>query len=96
MELADIKKLADMARIEMSEEEMASLAHDFEPILAYVGQIKEVVGEVGGGAQPPVKFSFTNVAREDVVTNTPGEYTDKIIAEFPYEQGGYLKVKQIL
>ena len=113
MELADIKKLADMARIEMSEEEMTSLAHDFEPILAYVGQIKEAVGEfsgssiesspspvpwggVGGGAQPPVKFSFTNVAREDVVTNTPGEYTDKIIAEFPYEQGGYLKVKQIL
>ncbi len=92
MQLDDIKKLAGMARIDMSEEEMGSLAHDFDSILAYVGQVQEAVTL----AKDDVKFSFTNVMRDDVVTNTQGEYTDKIIAQFPDRQDGYLKVKQIL
>ncbi len=92
MELQDIKKLADLARIEMTEEEMRELAHDFEPILAYVGQIKEAVNL----AKDDNDYSLINVARHDEVTNTPGFYTEKIINEMPDKQNGYLKVKQIL
>lgn len=93
MQLEDIKKLANMARLDMSEDEMSQMAHDFDGILAYVDQVKEAVAlsEVND-----IKFSFTNVAREDAVTNTGGEYTDKIIAAFPDSKDGYLKVKQIL
>lgn len=93
MQLADIKKLADMARIDMSEQEMTEMAHDFDGILAYVGQVQEAVKL---STIDDVKFSFTNVAREDVVTNVGGEYTDKIIAQFSDKDDGYLKVKQIL
>lgn len=93
MQLEDIKKLAEMARLDMSEEEMSEMAHDFDGILAYVDQVKEAVklSEIND-----VKFSFTNVAREDEVTNTGGEFTDKIVAEFPAKKDGYLKVKQVL
>ena len=92
MQLADIKKLADMARIDMSKEEMEGMAHEFDGILAYVGHINEAVGI----ASDEVKFSFTNVMREDTVTNAGGEFTGRIVAEFPDKQDGYLKVKQIL
>lgn len=93
MQLEDIKKLAEMARLDMSEDEMGSLAHDFDGILDYVGHVQEAVKM---SQVDDVKFSFTNVMREDVVENEAGFYTDKIIAQFPDQADGYLKVKQIL
>jgi aspartyl-tRNA(Asn)/glutamyl-tRNA(Gln) amidotransferase subunit C len=100
MQLEDIKKLAIMARIDMDDTELAEMAKDFDSILAYVDQIKEFsdstdsspeqgLGETG----MPVLF---NVMREDTVTNESGMYTEKILAEMPTTQDGYLKVKQIL
>lgn len=93
MQLDDIKKLAEMARLDMTDAEMSGLAHDFDGILEYVSHVKEAV-ELS--QIEDVTFSFTNVMREDVVTNEPGFCTDKIIAQFPDQADGYLKVKQIL
>ncbi len=39
MTLEDIKKLAEMSRIDMEETEMNDLTKDFDSILAYVGQV---------------------------------------------------------
>jgi aspartyl-tRNA(Asn)/glutamyl-tRNA(Gln) amidotransferase subunit C len=93
MQLEDIKKLAEMARLDMSDQEMSDMAHDFDGILEYVGHVQEAVRM---SQVDDVKFSFTNVMREDIVTNEPGFCTDKIIAQFPDQADGYLKVKQIL
>lgn len=98
MKIEDIKKLADLARIDVSEEEMATIAKDFDPILAYVGQVQEalkIVGQ-GNGDKKSEDYFLHNVMREDVVTNKRAEYTDKILADAPDTEGGYLKVKQIL
>ena len=92
MQLADIRKLAEMARIDMSEEELSEIARDFDSILAYVGQVKEV-SEL---SLPKKEYTLENVMRDDVVTNQAGEYTDKILAGMPDTQDGFLKVKQIL
>ena len=91
MQLEDIKKLANMARVDMSDEELTKMANEFDPILAYVGQ----VGEVEQSASNP-KYLLQNVMREDVVTNPAGTYTDKIVEQMPDSQDGFLKVKQIL
>lgn len=93
MQLEDIKRLAEMARLEVTDEEMSSLAHDFDGILEYVGHVQEAVKM---SSADDVKFSFTNVMRDDTVANEPGFYTDKIIEAFPEKEDGYLKVKQIL
>jgi len=93
MQLADIKKLATLARMDLPEEELLEIANSFDSILAYVGQVQEVSG-LADDLQPPSPLE--NVMRDDVVTNTPREYTEKIIAEMPHSQDGYLKVKQIL
>lgn len=98
MKLEDVKKLADLARIDMSEEEMTIIAKDFDPILAYVGQVQEALKlseEVRDGKQPEDHFLY-NVMREDIATNKGGEYTEKILANAPNTENGFLKVKQIL
>lgn len=104
MQLEDIKKLAILARIDMTEEEMETIAKDFDPILAYVGQVQEALNlnsaKQGSSEKLDEKkiedYFLCNVMREDIATNTRGEYTDKIFANAPDTENGYLKVKQIL
>ncbi len=95
MKLEEIKKLAKLARIDMSEEEMSGIAQDFDSILAYVGQVQEaslLIKDKNIDFNNPVE----NVMREDVATSNPAEYADSILEEMPEKEGRYLKVKQIL
>lgn len=98
MELNDIKKLANLARIDMSDEEMEGMAKDFDPILKYVGQVKDALrsNENIVKDKKPEDYFLHNVMREDIVTNTSNQYTKKILDNAPETQDGYLKVKQIL
>lgn len=96
MNLEDIKKLADMARIEMTEDEMQEVAKSFGSILEYVGQVQEVNKMSSIGDKSKEDYFLHNVMRDDVVTNESGVYRDKIINEIPETENGYLKVKQIL
>ncbi len=96
MNLEEMKKLATMARIDMGDAELESMAHDFDAILAYVDQIKDFSGASVLEDETLNNHLLFNIMREDVVTNTPGECTDKILAEMPKTESGYLKVKQIL
>lgn len=98
MQLEEIKKLAKLARIDMSEEELSSIAHDFDAILAYVGQVKEVakINSSNKSDNNFYSYNLVNVMREDVATDNPGEYSNDIIKEMPDKDGRYLKVKQIL
>lgn len=95
MQLDDIRKLATMARVDMDEAEMLEIAQSFDSILAYVGQIQKVSESTTKNTLAIGSVPF-NIMREDVVTNKGGEYTDKIIAQMPDSQDGFLKVKQIL
>ena len=94
MKLEEIKKLAELARIEMTDDEMLSMAGDFGPILAYVGQVQEASGL--SSIQNTEGNFLLNVTREDVVTNEPNSSSKKIMNEMPETQDGFLKVKQIL
>lgn len=98
MQLEEIKKLADLARIDMDESEMQEIAKSFDSILAYVGQVQEVakIKNMESESKKPEDYFLHNVTRDDEVTNKRGEYTDKIITLMPDTQDGYLKVKQIL
>jgi len=98
MELEDVKKLANLARIDMSDEEMKDIAKDFGAILAYVGQVQEVskLKNIESLHQNPDNYFLQNVMREDVSENKSGKYTDRILANAPDTQDGFLKVKQIL
>lgn len=98
MKTEEIKKLAEMARIEMNQDEIEEISKDFDPILAYVDQVKEALNsnDILSENKKTEDFRLLNVIREDVVTNQVGQYTEKIKKEMPEREGDFLKVKQVL
>lgn len=86
-----IKKLAELARIELSPEESAKIQKDVGSILDYVSELKNApVGDVVNDKE------HINIFREDTGPHEPGEYTEKILAEAPKQDDNYFVVKQIM
>ncbi|MFZ1988049.1 MAG: Asp-tRNA(Asn)/Glu-tRNA(Gln) amidotransferase subunit GatC [Minisyncoccia bacterium] len=97
----DVKHLAALARISISDEELPKLASEFEGMLQYVGQLDSLslvrdasvltpgpLGEAG-----PV---LRNVFRGDGTPHEKGAYTEKLASQFPDRDGDALSVKQII
>ena len=87
----DIKHLAKLSRIEITEEETEKMTSEIDSILGYVGQINNVSAEEK--REVPV---HRNVMREDETTHEPDEFTEKLLSNAPQREGRYLKVKKIL
>lgn len=87
----EVKNLANLARIKITEEEAENLAVELHSILDYVGQIQKA-----GGEDVVNKPLLKNVLREDVPLNKDSEYTEDILNNAPKREGKYLAVKKIL
>lgn len=97
IEIKDIEKLAELARIDMPQEEKEAVAHDLDAILAYVGQIKEAHAAAETlGAISRDGALVSNVLRDDAVVHESGIYTEALLAEVPRREGNYVQVKKIL
>lgn len=92
MDITDIDKLAELARLEIPQDEKEQVLKDLTAIVGYIAQIGEVSVPTGG----VIKYDLQNVMRDDNVTNDSGVYTDALIREMPDHEGNLLKVKQIL
>lgn len=90
MLIGDIEKLAELAKIELSQVEKENLLKDMDGILDYVKQIESV--EV-----PDIKLDYPNknVWREDE-PEAQIFSTDLVISQFPDSQDGFVKVKKIM
>lgn len=90
MEIKDIENLAELAKVDLPEEEKAGLLRDMDAIVAYVRQIEEV--EVPDSL---VDYEHYNAWRED--QEVARDFSVEIIhQQFPSAQDGYVKVKKIL
>ena len=90
MNLTDVENLAELAKLELSEDEKLVLLHDMDSILAYVKQVEDMKVE---DIEP--EYKVYNVWREDQAE--PREFsTEKITSQFPASHDGFLKVKKIL
>ena len=97
----EVKKLADLARIEINEKEAEKLSGEMDAILDYVSQVKEIMnntpvappdqGEAESGAP-----SGINIMREDENPTEPNVCSKELIDEFPEKEDNYLRVKKIL
>ena len=90
MNLKDVENLAELAKLELTQEEKEKILHDMEGILAYVKQIEDVeVPEI------QVEYSHRNAWREDEFFL--GSFDrDMILGQFPDSQDNFVKVKKIL
>lgn len=85
----DIKHLAILSRINVSDVDAKKYADDFSSVLTYVSEIQSVdVPEVHDIS------TVNNVFRDDIVNTS--SFTEKFLDEVPDKDGGYVKVKQIL
>ncbi|MEK7461472.1 MAG: Asp-tRNA(Asn)/Glu-tRNA(Gln) amidotransferase subunit GatC [Patescibacteria group bacterium] len=90
----EVLKLAKLVRIEMGDTEAENLTREFDAILGYVGEVKEVMNDgqnITAEANP-----IRNVMREDGYPHESGTYTEKILEQAPAREGDYIKVKKIL
>ena len=90
MEIKDIEKLADLAKIELTDSEKESLVKDLDSVLDYVKQIESVEVE---NIEP--EYLNKNIWREDEKKDSVFS-RDLIINQFPDAQDGFVKVKKIL
>lgn len=88
----DVRKLASLARIHISDTQLEQFSKEFDGILAYVGQIEglQVAGET---MEVPVVH---NVFREDGEPHEKGKYTEALATQFPSREGNSLSVKKII
>jgi aspartyl-tRNA(Asn)/glutamyl-tRNA(Gln) amidotransferase subunit C len=92
MKREDVAHLATLARIDLSEAELAKLPDELSSIVSYVSAISDIAGEE---SQPQLSARF-NVFRVDKVTNAANEHTEALLAELPNRDGRFMKVKKIL
>ena len=90
MEIKDIENLAELAKIELSDNEKESLLKDLDGILDYVKQVSEVKIE-----DTKIEYKNKNIWREDLTDNSIF-LRDLILKQFPDSQDNFLKVKKIL
>jgi aspartyl-tRNA(Asn)/glutamyl-tRNA(Gln) amidotransferase subunit C len=92
MEIKDVEKLAQLARIELPESEKEGILNDLKSILGYIDQIEKA--DVSGVKEG--EYLLRNVMREDVNPHETGVNTKEILTEMPESQDGFLKVQSIL
>ncbi|MBI5456842.1 aspartyl/glutamyl-tRNA amidotransferase subunit C [Candidatus Kaiserbacteria bacterium] len=87
----DVRALANLARLEVSDEELARLEKEIPAILGFVETIQAVSGAAGEVA-PEVR----NVMREDVNPHESGIHTEELLSAAPSRKGDLVAVKQVL
>lgn len=89
----DVLKLAQLARISLSDEEVDEFSEELSTILGYVEQLEGVDTE---GLKPTHQVTgLTNVMREDVVKDYGYQPAD-LLKNVPQVQDGQLKVKRMI
>ncbi|MBM4177591.1 Asp-tRNA(Asn)/Glu-tRNA(Gln) amidotransferase subunit GatC [Candidatus Gribaldobacteria bacterium] len=89
----DVQKIADLARLELTEDELAKMQQDLGEILSYIELLKEVDVDL---IKPLIGLNEINSLRNDDVFSSSTETRENIIRQFTQKQENYLKVKKIL
>lgn len=86
------RKVAHLARIEVSEDQLEPLAAELNGILAFMEQLSEVDVE---GVEPMTSVTPMELKRrEDKITD--GEIQDKVLANAPDAREGFFAVPKVV
>ena len=88
----DIRKVAQLARLDLPADKIATYTEQLESILGYVGQLQQV--ETEGVPETTRAVEVTNVTREDGVDPTP--VREDILNQAPQREGDFFRVPKIL
>lgn len=91
MTQVDVRALAKLARLEVSDEEVARLEKEIPAILAFVEEIQQV-----SASSEPASAEHRNVLRDDTDAHEGGMYTDDLLKAAPASRDNQVVVKQVL
>ena len=92
VDLATVRRIAHLARIKVSEEEVAHLQSELNAILDFVGELSAVDVE---GVEPMTSVMPMQMKkRSDVVTD--GQMAEKIVANAPASEDHYFMVPKVV
>ena len=92
VDAATVKKIASLARIAITDEEVAKIAPELDNILGWIEQL----GEVDTSGVAPMTAVIPNHLRlrDDVVTD--GNVRDKVLANAPQAEHGFFTVPKVI
>jgi len=90
----DVRKLARLSRLALTDEEVEKLRGEMDSIVAYIDTIQKVtLPQTPAGS---VYLDIENVMRDDANPHEPDAFTEALLSQAPRREGDYLKVKKIL
>ena len=88
----DISRIAQLARIALTDDELAGYSEQLEQILEHAARVQALPTD---GVEPTSHpLTMVNAFREDEVTGSLDR--DEVLAEAPDAEGGYFRVPRIL
>ena len=97
VDTATVAKIASLARIKVSDAELAAMVPELNGILAWVEQLSEV--DVTGIEPMTAVIPNTQRLREDVVNADPltgGDMRDAVLANAPAPEHGFFGVPKVI
>ena len=92
MDEQTVTKIAFLSRLKIADDKLAATGKEFEKILQWVDQLKEVNTD---GIEPLVSVNQNNIAmRKDEVTD--GNQSQEILANAPMKEYGYFAVPKVV
>lgn len=85
--LQDIKNLAELARLELTEDECESAGRDLRAVLAYVDRLRQIDTE---GVEPLTMPEKADGWREDCAQEVDSGVRTRILENFPVRKGDLL------
>lgn len=89
----DILKLASLARLDLTDDEVAEYAQELSEILRYVEQLQSA--DIDGLAPTSQVTGLTNVMRDDIVVDY-GYSSEDLLQNVPEVEDKQLKVKRMI
>lgn len=90
----DVRKLAALSRLNLTNEEVETLRGEMDSIVAYIDTLQKVSLPEKPASSPYLEIE--NVMRPDANPHESGIFTEVLLAQAPRREGNYLKVKKIL
>lgn len=89
---AEVRHIATLSRLQLSDEEVAMMTEELSAIVGYVDQLSEV--DVEGVVPTAHAVDVQNVFRDDTIRDSIG--SDKALANAPEREGSFFKVPKVL
>ena len=87
----NVKALAELARLDISDAEVAKLEKEIPDILKFVEQIQSVASDA-----KPTSPELRNVLRDDANPHESGLYTKRLLDAAPKAENDRIVVKQVV